>query len=43
MVVCPPIAKRFCYFDDEFLNKKWRKYDLDCFFNLICLDIEFYN
>jgi len=26
-----PIAKRFCYFDDEFLKKKRRKYDLDCF------------
>jgi len=31
MVVHPPIAKRFCYFDDEFLKKKRRKYDLDCF------------
>jgi len=31
MVVCPPIAKRFCYFDDEFLKKKSRKYGLDCF------------
>jgi len=31
MVVYPPIAKRFCYFDDEFLRKKRRKYDLDCF------------
>ena len=30
MVVYPPIAKRFCYFDDEFLKKR-RKYDLDCF------------
>ena len=32
MVVYQPIAKRLCYFDDEFLNKKRRKYDLDCFF-----------
>jgi len=31
MVVYPPIAKRFCYIDDEFLKKKMRKYDLDCF------------
>jgi len=31
MVVYPPIAKRFCYFDDEFLKKKRRIYDLDCF------------
>jgi len=31
MVVYLPIAKRFCYFDDEFLKKKRRKYDLDCF------------
>jgi len=31
MVVYPPIAKRFCYFDDEFLKKKQRKYDLVCF------------
>jgi len=23
--------KRVCYFDDEFLKKKRRKYDLDCF------------
>jgi len=29
-MVCPPIGKRFCYFDDEFLQKKWGKYDLDC-------------
>jgi len=26
-----PLAKRFWYFDDEFLKKKQRKYDLDCF------------
>jgi len=31
MVLYPPIAKRFCYFDDEFLKKKRKKYDLDCF------------
>jgi len=31
MVVYPPIAKRFCYFDNEVLKKKRRKYDLDCF------------
>jgi len=33
MAVYPPIAKRFCfcYFGVEFLKKKWRKYDLDCF------------
>jgi len=31
MVVYPPIAKRFWCFDDEFLKKKRRKYDLDCF------------
>jgi len=30
-VVYPPIAKRFCYLDDEFLKKKWRKYDLERF------------
>ena len=32
MVVYLPTAKHFCYFDDKFLKKKWRKYDLDCFF-----------
>jgi len=25
------IAKRFCYFDDDFLKKKRSKYDLNCF------------
>jgi len=29
MVVYPPIAKRFCCFDDELLKKKRRKCDLD--------------
>jgi len=43
MVVYPPIAKRFWYFDDEFLKKKRRKYDLDCFYYLNFLDIEIYN
>jgi len=40
MVAYPPIATRFRYFDDEFLKKKRRKYDLDY---IIFLDIEFYN
>jgi len=31
MAVYPPIAMRFWYFDDEFLKKKRRRYDLDCF------------
>jgi len=43
MMVYPPIAKHFWYFDDEFLQKKRRKYDLDCFYYLSFLDIEFYN
>jgi len=43
MVVYQPIAKRFCYFDDEFLKKKRRKYDLDCFCYMFSLGIEFYN
>jgi len=42
MVVYPPTAKRFCYFDDESLKKKLKKYDLDCFYYLMFLDIEFY-
>jgi len=33
----------FVIFDDEFLKKKRRKYDIDCFYYLIFLDIEFYN
>ena len=44
MVVYPRIAKRFCYFDDEFLKKRRRKCDLDCFSLAdFFLDIEFYN
>jgi len=31
MMVYPLIAKQFGYFEDEFLKKKRRKYDLDCF------------
>ena len=31
MAVYLPIAKRFRYFDDQFLKKKRKKYDLDCF------------
>ena len=31
IAVYPPIAKRFWYFDDEFLKKKRRKYNVDCF------------
>jgi len=33
-VVYPPIAKRFYYFDNEFLKKKRRKHDLDYFWLL---------
>jgi len=43
MVVYPPIAKRFCYFDDEFLKKKRGNMILTVFHRLIFLDIEFYN
>ena len=43
MVVYPPIAKRFWYFDDEFLKTKRKKYDLDCFYHLNFLDIEIYT
>jgi len=31
MMVYPSIAKRFSYFDNEFLKKKRRKHDLDYF------------
>jgi len=31
MVVYPPIAKRFYFFDNEFLKKKRRKHILDYF------------
>jgi len=31
MMVYPPIAKDFCYFDNEFLKKKRRKHNLDYF------------
>jgi len=43
MVVYPPIAKRFWYFDDEFLKKKRRNMTLTVFYYLKFLDIKFYN
>ena len=42
MVVYPPIAKRFCHFDDE-LEKTGGNVILTVFYYLIFLDIEFYN
>jgi len=43
MVVYPPIAKRFSYFDDEFSKKNGVNMILNVFYYLIFLDIEFYN
>jgi len=43
MVVYPPIAKRFSYFDDEFLKKNGGNMILTVFYHLNFLDIEFYN
>jgi len=40
MVVYPPIAKRFCCFDDEFLKEKGGNMILIVFHHLIFLDIE---
>ena len=41
MVVYPPIAKRFSYFDDEFLKINGINMILTVFYYLISLDIEF--
>jgi len=43
MVVYPPIAKRFSYFDDEISKKNGVNMILNVFYYLIFLDIEFYN
>jgi len=43
MVVYPPIAKGFWYFDDEFLKKNEGNMTLTVFYYLNFLDIEFYN
>ena len=43
MVVYPPIAKRFSYFDDEFLKKNGGNMILTVFYHLNFLDIEFDN